>query len=130
MKKWFLLGGVIVAAAALGFLLFSLFNTSTPYVLTLSELSSQSNSYGGKSIRIEGYVAQDTIDWTSTDYPLKFILQDETQKNKVMVFYKGEKQDPNKFIEGIKIMIQGKLNNGIFLANSITYECPNEYKDK
>lgn len=130
MKKWFFIGGGIIAAAALGFLLFSLFNTSTPYVLTLSEFSSQRNSYAGKQIRLEGYVAQDTIDWTSMDYPLKFILQDENQNNGITVFYKGEKQDPNKFIEGIKIMIQGKFSKGIFFANSISYECPNEYKDK
>jgi cytochrome c-type biogenesis protein CcmE len=130
VKKLFLIGGVIIAAAALGILLYSSFNTNTPYVLTPAEFAAKQNSYSGKQVRVEGIVAQDTVDWTSNDYPLKFILQDQDRKNKITVFYRGEKQDPNKFIEGIKIMVEGKFSNGILAASLITYECPNEYKDK
>jgi cytochrome c-type biogenesis protein CcmE len=127
LKKKLVLGGII-AAAALGLLVYFLFHSSTPYVLTLNQFSENRQQYTDKSVRLEGYVVQDTIDWTSSDYSLKFSLQDKDKK--MLVFYKGEKQDENKFIGGIKVMVSGSYRNGVFLADSIIYECPNEYKDK
>jgi cytochrome c-type biogenesis protein CcmE len=129
-KKTVFIVCAIAAAAALGFLLYSLFNTETPYVITLSQFTEKENSYVGKNIRIEGYVAPDTIDWNSHDYDLKFLLQDQNVPKKITVFYKGEKQDPSKFIDGIKVMVEGKYKGNVLIANSISYECPNEYKDK
>jgi cytochrome c-type biogenesis protein CcmE len=130
VKKKVLIGGIIVAAAALGFLLYSIFNTGTPYVVTLSQFTAKQNTYEGRTIRVEGYVAANTIDWTSPDYNLKFILQDENGGNRLTVFYKGEKQDPSKFIEGIRLMVEGQYKNGILIANALNYECPAEYQDK
>ena len=129
MKKKYVIGGIIVVAA-LGFLLFSLFKTEGPYVVTLSQFAAKQNTYAGQKVRVEGYVAADTIDWTSPDYNLKFILQDENAGNRLMVFYQGEKQDPNKFIEGVRLMVEGQYKNGILIANALNYECPSEYKAK
>jgi cytochrome c-type biogenesis protein CcmE len=132
MKKKIIIGGII-ACGALAFLLFSLFRTGAPYAVTLNEFVESEDSYIGKQIRVEGYVVQDTIDWTSSDYDLKFILYngENNSSSRLTVFYTGEKPDPNKFIGGIKILVSGKYDKDkIFLANSITYECPNEYKDK
>lgn len=130
MKKKYLIAGCVVAAAALGYLIYSLFNTGTPYVLTMSEFAAKENSYTGKTVRVEGYVAPDTIDWTSPGYDLKFILQDPNSGAKLTVFYKGEKQSPDKFIEGIKLMVAGKYQDNILYSSSLSYECPAEYKDK
>ncbi len=132
MKKKIIIGSIIVCGA-LAYLLFALFNNRAPYSVTVSEFVDKEDSYIGKKMRVEGYVGQDTIDWTSLDYSLKFILYNgvSDSSKQLMVFYSGEKQDPGKFISGVKILATGKYEkDGIFLANSITYECPNEYKNK
>jgi cytochrome c-type biogenesis protein CcmE len=127
VKKKLLLGGVI-AAAALGFLLFFLFRSTTPYVMPVSQFMAEKSKYEGKTIRLEGSVVNDTIDWTSGDYTLKFFLQESGQR--VLVFYDGQKPDKDKFIGGIKLMVGGKYRQGILIADSFSYECPSEYKDK
>jgi len=135
MKKrmLFIIGGII-ACGALAYLLFSLFNNRAPYDIKVSDFVDKEINYVGKQMRVDGFVVQDTIDWTSPDYNLKFILDNGTGVNdggkRLMVFYSGEKQDPSKFIDGIQILIAGKYQkDGIFIAKSITYECPNEYKN-
>ena len=132
-KKIFIIIGCIIACGALAYILFALFNNRAPYDMTVSNFVDKENSYIGKQMRVEGYVGQDTIDWTSPDYNLKFILYNSVtdSSKQLTVFYTGEKQDPSKFISGVKILAAGKYDtDGIFLANSITYECPNEYKNK
>ena len=132
-KKSFFIIGAIIACGALAYLLFSLFNNRAPYAVTVSEFVDKENSYIGKQMRVEGYVGQDTIEWNSLNYNLKFILYNSiTDSSKQLtVFYNGEKQDPNKFLSGVKILAAGKYGaDGIFLADSIIYECPNEYKNK
>jgi len=132
MQKKIVIGGII-ACGALAYLLFALFNNRAPYAVTVSEFVDKENSFIGKQMRVEGYVGQDTIDWTSSDYNLKFILYNAVSDNtkQLIVFYSGEKQDPSKFISGVKILAAGKyVKDGVFIANSITYECPNEYKNK
>jgi cytochrome c-type biogenesis protein CcmE len=134
MKKkiYFIIGGII-ACGALAYLLFAFFNNRAAYDIKVSDFVDKENSYIGKQMRVDGFVVQDTIDWTSSDFKLKFILDNGTGANdggkRLMVYYSGGKQDPNKFIDGIQILVAGKYNkNGVFIANSITYECPNEYK--
>jgi cytochrome c-type biogenesis protein CcmE len=127
VKKKILIGG-IVAAVALSFLLFFLFRSTTPYVLPVSQFLAEQSKYEGKSIRLEGSVVNETIDWTSRQYTLMFFLQESNQR--VLVGYSGLKPDKDKFIGGIKLMISGKYQKGIFLANAFSYECPNEYKEK
>ena len=132
-KKIFIIIGCIIACGALAYILFAFFGHSAPYDMTVSNFVDKENSYIGKQMRVNGYVVQDTIDWTSPDYNLKFILDNGSGANdggkRLMVFYSGEKQDPSKFIDGIQILVTGKYQkDGIFIANSITYECPNEYK--
>ena len=81
MKKYtyeeenlFIIGGII-ACGALAYPLFSLFNNRAPYACDRKcNFVDKENSYIGKQMRVEGYVGQDTIDWTSPDYNLKFIL--------------------------------------------------------
>jgi cytochrome c-type biogenesis protein CcmE len=132
-KKIFIIIGSIIACGALAYLLFALFSNRAPYDMTVSQFIDKENSYIGKQIRVDGYVMQDTIDWTSTlHYNLKFILDNDSTDNgkTLIVSYQGEKQDPSKFIGGIRILVAGKYDkkDGVFIANSITYECPNEYK--
>ena len=131
MKKIVLIVGLVFAAGALGYLIYSFVSSGGPYVLTMDQLLSKQQEYNGKRVRVEGYVAADTIDWTSRDYTLKFILVDpQKTAQRLTVFLKGEKQDPNKFIEGIKLMLEGKYQNGILIADTLNYECPSQYKDK
>ena len=131
MKKKIIIISAIIACGALAYLLFTLFSHKTPYDITVSDFLNKENSYIGKTIRVDGYVVQDTIDWTSTDYNLKFMMDNGEHNNgkSLLVFYNGPKQDPSKFISGIQILIEGKYSKqGVFVTNSITYECPNEYK--
>jgi cytochrome c-type biogenesis protein CcmE len=73
VKKKILIGG-IVAAVALSFLLFFLFRSTTPYVLPVSQFLAEQSKYEGKSIRLEGSVVNETIDWTSRQYTLMFFF--------------------------------------------------------
>ena len=121
MKKKLIIICSIIAFAALSFLLYSFFNAGTPYMLTIGEVTDGGNRYVGKTVRISGYVVQDTIDWNSPDYTLIFILDDNGKR--VTVFYKGEKQDPGAFISGISISVEGKYEgNGGFKANTLTMQ--------
>jgi cytochrome c-type biogenesis protein CcmE len=133
MKKKVIIILAVIACGALAYLLFALFNARAPYAVTISDFIAKENSYIGKQTRVDGYVMQDTIDWTSPGYSVRFVLGngEVNSLDKLTVFYTGEKPDPNKFIGGIKILVAGKYDKDqVFLVDSITYECPNEYKDK
>ena len=90
-------------------------------MLTIGELADGGERYIGKTVRISGYVVQDTIDWNSPDYTLIFILDDKGKR--VTVFYKGEKQDPGAFIGGISITVEGKYEGkGVVKATSLAMQ--------
>ena len=94
MKKkiYFIIGGII-ACGALAYLLFAFFNNRAAYDIKVSDFVDKENSYIGKQMRVDGFVVQDTIDWTSPDYNLKFILDNGTGANdagkRLIVFYSG-----------------------------------------
>jgi len=129
LKRKFVIGGIILIAA-LGFLTYLLIKINSSYYITVDQFFSNESSYTGKHIRVEGFVKQDTIDWTSQDYNLKFFINDGQNNNpaSLLVFYNGAKQDPNKFFEGVRVIVVGKYSGGnTFIANGLIYQCPNEF---
>ena len=91
-----------------------------PYI-PISDLKKTPDAYYGKEIQVIGNV---TGPLTGDSQSLKFTLKDE--RDHIIVSYKGP--IPQNFMEGINVVVIGKLNSdGQLIASQILTKCPSKY---
>ena len=123
MKKKYLIGGVILVAA-MGYLLYIAFGSSTVYYVTVSELLDKGQDTYDANIRVTGKIAEGSIEWNAEELELKFAVVEGGAS--LPVIYKGSK--PDGFKAGADIMVEGKYSpEKIFRASSIIMKCPSKY---
>lgn len=109
-KKWSL---ILIAVTVLGlsYVAYSLFSHSKSEYFTVSEAKSQLASSGGQKTRIEGQVAQGTIQWDGESETLRFLLADEGET--IEMVFRGVA--PDEFKPGSRLIVDGMYgDDGIF----------------
>jgi cytochrome c-type biogenesis protein CcmE len=80
----------------------------------------------GKNYELTGKVARGSVE--RDDEVLKFRVRDRTGTASVPVRYTGAVPDP--FREGREVIVKGKMDNGLFVAeeDSLVTKCPSKFK--
>ena len=146
----FIVGGVLILAAVV-YLVFTSTRANAEYFMTVDDLSAKGSSFVGKSIRISGAVAGDTIQYDPSALKLSFaianipgdnasveaqgglskVLHDavtDPTRTRLNIVYNGPKPD---LLRGeAQAIITGHLGeDGIFYADELLLKCPTKYQD-
>ena len=114
---------VALSAAILlaGALVYTSFTAST-------EASKPSQIEPGRSYELTGKVVKDSV--RRGDDELRFRIRDRDGTESVPVRYAGVVPDP--FREGREVIVEGRLQNGTFVAerDSLVTKCPSKFTKK
>jgi cytochrome c-type biogenesis protein CcmE len=122
-KRAKFLGGGVVIAVALAYLIYAGLTQSAVYFVTPSELLAAPSA--GKAYRLGGLVAPGSLHWDPQSLNLAFTLTDGTTT--VPVRHKGT--PPDLFAEGRGAVVEGKWTpEGYFRAAMIMAKHSEEYR--
>jgi len=123
--KLFVAGAILVAAAALTYLVIGGVEQNLVYYLTPSELLAKGEEAVGANVRLGGMVAKNTIDWQPDSTTLNFTVKDANAEVKV----RANAIPPEMFREGIGVIVEGSISaEGLFTTNRLMVRHSNEYK--
>lgn len=113
----------LVVVAAIGYLVYNGFQSTTVYYLTVAELKAKSADVG--SVRVAGIVAENSVQRTDSDSTIHFTISDSGAS--MPVVYKG--LVPDIFGPGIQVVVEGHYNNatGVFEASTLLAKCPSKF---
>ena len=120
--KW-IVGGLI-AAVAVGYLIFVAASGSAAYYVTIAELHERGPSQ--RNVRVAGDIVGESILWEPRDLRLEFDMVDES--GRMSVVYKGAR--PDMFRDEAELVVEGKLSSeGVFEARTLMLKCPSKYEE-
>jgi cytochrome c-type biogenesis protein CcmE len=120
----FIAGGIVIIGA-LAWLGFVAFEESRAYYITVDEYGSMKEELGGKTLRLAGDVAVNSIDRTRPE--MEFILGG--LETKIRVRYVGKEIVPDTFKDGSKALVEGTMApDGTFRARHIEAKCTSKYE--
>lgn len=119
--------GIVVVVLAFSYLMFTGFNNSTAYYLTVDEILA--SSPGDKYIRVAGKLVGQSVQWDAKKIELSFRIKSEKTEETIKVLYKGVK--PDNFIHDVGIIVEGKFSvEKVFLADKLLVKCPSKYEEE
>ena len=112
----------LVVLAAIGYLIFTGFQSTSVYYLTVTELKAKGPSVG--AVRVAGIVQANTIQRSSNDSTVKFTIADAG--GSMPVVYSG--MVPDIFGPGIQVVVEGHYtSSGLFQATTLLAKCPSKF---
>lgn len=111
-KRFAIVGGVLVAVAAVVALILNAFQSNLVFFYSPSQVA-QHEAPAGRSFRIGGMVENGTLQRDGTN--IRFVVTDTAKS--VPVRYTGIL--PDLFKEGKGVVAQGQLEDGVFVAREI-----------
>ncbi len=118
MKTKYLIGiPIIVIFVIFGALSFR--KTLTPYV------SFEEAKESGATVQVIGEVVFPQVKYDIDAHQLQFPIIDENQE-KMVVVYSGTK--PANFEQADRVVLIGRYEDGIFLADQLLVKCPSKYE--
>ena len=115
---------VIVIILFFSFLTFKAVKSSLVYYLTVSEVKQKESFSEFKRLRVSGIVEKGSIK-RNEDGSISFNITD--QESAIYVKYKG--LIPDIFQDEIQAVVEGTIQNDVFLANKLFAKCPTKYED-
>lgn len=122
MKKSYIIGGVLIIAA-----IFTLIN-ATKDVSTYGNFKIASTSQS--TIKVVGTLIKDKpLDYNPETNPneVSFFLKDKEGVEKKVLLKKAK---PQGFEMSEQIVLTGKMEDDVFVANEILMKCPSKYKNE
>ena len=122
-RRRFAIASVVVVAAVLGLVAFSLSGTTTYYKTPKELLSGTVDS--NQRVRVAGNVVAGSVERDKTT--TTFVVTDGTQQVPVST------QDalPDTFGEGVEVIAEGSMTeSGTFMASTVLAKCPSKFKAK
>ncbi len=116
----------LVVVAAIGYLIYTGFQSTSVYYLTVSELKTRGPSPFGSSfgdVRVAGIVEDGSVQRSASDPTVRFVMKDDG--GSLPVVYKG--MIPDIFGPGIQVVVEGRYQNGTFQATNLLAKCPSKY---
>jgi cytochrome c-type biogenesis protein CcmE len=117
LRLFVALGAAVLLAGALVYTSFS----------SATEASKPSELSAGKSVKLTGKVVNGSIE--RKDDGVRFAIRDRDGRESVPVDYAGAVPDP--FREGREVIVEGELQNGVFVAerDSLVTKCPSKFTE-
>lgn len=126
MKTKYIIGiAIIVIFMIFGALSFR--KTLTPYVSFKEAQKSGIGGASGATVQIIGEVVFSQVKYDIDAHQLQFPIMDGNQ-NKMMIVYSGTK--PANFEQARKVVVIGRYENGVFVADQLLVKCPSKYQGK
>ena len=124
-KRKYFFGGIVICIAV-GVILFTGLRSCSVNSYTVGELLDKGEEIYGRTVRVDGKVAEGSVVRNDEPLRLNFILVDENEVHSMPVVY--AKSEPNNFREGRGVTLEGKLlSEGIFEADDIFTKCASKY---
>jgi cytochrome c-type biogenesis protein CcmE len=121
--RWsFLIAGLAIAGAVI-YLVVANTQASAAYYMTVKELRACTTCVD-RTVRVAGTVAPGTIQRTSTSETVKFTVADGSLL--MPVIYNGIV--PDVFKDNVQVVVEGKLQNGVFRADTLLAKCPSKFQ--
>lgn len=112
----------VVVIIAMGYLIYTGFQSTSVYYLTISELKARGPAIG--AVRVAGIVQANTIQRSSNDATVHFTIAD--QGGSLPVVYSG--MVPDIFGPGIQVVVEGHYTTaGVFQATTLLAKCPSKF---
>jgi len=116
---------VCLALGYLGYLGYTLLESSLDYYLTVSELKGKGESVYDQKVRVNGEVVSGSIESEADNGIMTFTITDG--KESMDVIYK--KGRPDNFGNQTQVVLEGELDSTqIFHASFILTKCPSKYE--
>lgn len=122
--NWGLLIGIVVAFAAIAFIVFDGLEAET-YFFSVDQAVEKGEGIYGKHVRIKGVVEAGTIDGTAGVLGHSFKISEQGVSMPVVY----SKALPDTFQEGVEVVAHGRLDDqGTLHADEILVKCPSRYE--
>jgi len=110
---------------------------SFQYYQNLGEFLAESSALEGQSLRVHGYVANDSIHRDLTAKNVRFVVQNDpphaglATESTLDVLFLGL-ETPDMFKDGAEVVIEGRVQNRltgtVFLADNLMAKCPSKFE--
>lgn len=147
----FLVGSLLIVAAV-GTLIFAAVRETSTYFMTVEEYAADPASHAGKPLRLAGRVRDGSVEWNPATLDLAFTIQPIPPKESaehaaagsgeavavaavatvtgaaasLPVRYNGVL--PDMFAAGRDVIVEGRVQEGVFHANTLLTTCPSKYE--
>src|SRR5579883_1739335 len=112
----------MIVVAAIGYLIYTGFQSTSVYYLTVSELKAKGPSAG--AVRVAGIVQANSIQRSANDSMVSFTIADDG--GSMPVVYAG--MLPDIFGPGIQVVVEGHYTSrGVFEATTLLAKCPSKF---
>jgi len=148
-KLKFLIGAsaIVLAVATL---IYSAVRETSAYFITVDEYAVRAAEHAGKPLRLAGRVSDGTVKWDPKTLDLEFVIVPIPPKAaaahavadgatnvpvaatvpvsgaSLPVRYNGIL--PDMFADGRDVIVEGKVEGGVFRANTLLTTCPSKYE--
>lgn len=120
------IAGALIIFVAIGFLVFNAMSSAGAYYMTVSELTTASDEYVGKNVRVSGVVVDESVDYNSSELILQFNIKDDA--NQLRIYFHGPR--PDNFTRAAEAIVEGKYGeDGVLYANTLLLKCPSRYEE-
>jgi cytochrome c-type biogenesis protein CcmE len=123
MNRKFLLLLCIIGFSFAGIAYFSAKETAYK-LLDASELADNPGKYRSDNLRVRGFVKLGSL--VREGKAARFDL--ELDEKLVPVYFTGETLLPDAFKEGARARVDGRLENGVLVANHVEAKCASKYE--
>jgi len=117
---------VLILVCAFSLLVALSFRGSMVYYLTVSEFLTHPPSDLDGHFRVDGKVEKGTIEKESGILGARFRMTD--QKKSLPVVFR--KELPDTFVDGAEVVVEGRMRNGAFEAQTLFAKCPSKYESE
>jgi cytochrome c-type biogenesis protein CcmE len=121
--RWsFVIAGLAIAGAVI-YLVVANTQASAAYYMTVKELRA-CTTCADRTVRVAGTVAPGTIKRDNSSEMVRFSVADGSQL--MPVVYSGIV--PDVFRDNVQVVVEGKLQNGVFQAQTLLAKCPSKFQ--
>ena len=112
---------------------------SFQYFQNLEEFHSQAARMVGRSVRVHGYVAAESIERDLEGQRVRFSVQNNPPHSggpigQTLIVEYGSLETPDLFKDGAEVLVEGQLvmsqGNSIFVADNVMAKCPSKFEAK
>lgn len=125
--RWsFVIAGLAIAGAVL-YLVLANTSATAEYYLTIPELRT-CTSCATQAVRVAGFVAPGSVERDAKTQLVRFTIADQAANaaQSLPVEYSGVV--PDIFRPGIQVVVEGKVQNGVFHAQTLLAKCPSKFQ--
>ncbi|MEW6622938.1 MAG: cytochrome c maturation protein CcmE [Bacillota bacterium] len=84
-------------------------------------------AHTGRTVQVLGYLTGEEITYDLENKHLRFYLTDE-EGTRTLITYEGAK--PNNMEHAESIVVMGRIEEGVFLAQKMLVKCPSKYEEE